>query len=462
MNSLVNFVLDRGGEDFNLLYPSHLLNGEYATCNTSIITYGPGLLINTRLVNYGKLFQNEDYKYVGGDRNQTYLYTENGFETRNVQFFYTKENGISSIKEIGEVEFPVGSVPALYRGMEDCKMVRWGNKIYAYGTRWDKIENMGCMCIYELDNELKPKNEIVIRNPNNNLCEKNWGAIEGQPFKFVYLVNPTQVIEVDKNGECHLIDNHPEIKRINEEAGAIIKGSTCVVRYSENEYVSLVHTTKYKQKDNFNPCEYRTAFVFYDNNFNITRMSDWFVFKSLMCEFSCGLAVNGEDVYISYSQLDSTVNLLATTKSVIEEFVNHHIDDNNVYDFNYFYDLAFEYENSNHWLTANVLYNYCAYLCSADKSIKPEVKLECIIRSFAKIMFNEKSEWDDNMFAEMIKCVDKQIEEYPNECEFYYIKAYMYKKMNRIEEYRNALNQAYERKYRIHNYFFKYINPNYL
>lgn len=454
MNSLAKFVLDHGGADYNLVLNNNMLETKYAGSTPTCLWRFNKLLINIRVLDYNKIYQDDRFDVLGTGINQTYVFNRGGFTSRNMVIYM---DGNSQTKEIGMIKYPESQVDAYYKGLEDCKYVEWDNKLYAYGTRWDRIADKGCMCIYELNDELEPVNEIVTKNPNGTTCEKNWGAIEDMPFTFIYTVNPTRIVKVDRNGNCTFI------KEIKQEGVSEfdIKGSTCVVRYSNDEYISLVHSTKYGYENGVHTTKYYTAFVFYDNNFRVTRMSDWFVFKSDMCEFTCGLAIHNDDVYITYSQLDCTSNVLKTNKDTIEKFINNHDNLNNTYDSRYYHDLAFEYENHNQILAANVLYNYAAFLGIRD-GMNPNDRLECVIRTFGSVVKKINLAFDSGLIDDLIKSINKQLVEHPDTCEFYYMLSNLYRIKGDIVEAKRNLELGDKTKYKIHNYFFKYINPNYL
>lgn len=457
MNSFTRFVTDKGGSIMDIIYPTKLLEGNYCSCNTTCAWYNNELVLNSRLVNYRKAYQSDEVMFMDDWRlSQTYFFTEKGFTSRNIMSKITNDR----LHDIRECKYPKSIVEgSYYHGLEDCRLVVWDNKLYAYGTRWDRLKDKGCICIYELNEYMQPMNEIIVPPQSENGCEKNWGAVCDKPFTFVYCNNPLQVIEVYKDGSCNLIKNEPKDESITEP----IKGSTQLVRYSDDEYVSLVHSNLFYSEGNTKHTDYVTAFVFYDNDLNITRRSKWFVFNSQMCEFTCGLAVVNDRVFITYSQLDCTSQLIATDKQTIELFMQQEEDsipNNEFYDY---YRLAKRYENDGHISTAYVLYNYCALI--ADKSkykVEDETRLECLIKSYCSILDiapdAKKYLWP----SRVTDSLDHVIEKYPDVCEFYYIKSAFYKITGNKNEYIHYKQLGDERKMNIHNYFFKYFNPNYL
>lgn len=381
------------------------------------------------------------------------IFYGNGFYSRNLISIY--KNGC--IYNTTELTIPSNnSIYAYYKGLEDVRLVVWDNKLYAYGTRWDKIENKGCMCVYELDNKFKPVNEIIVPPQNGGNCEKNWGAIEDKPFTFVYLNNPMTIVQINEKGDCWLVEKKDKI----EEIKGFLKGSTPIVRYNDEMYISLVHMNDCYSKDDVEYSDYLTAIVFYDNDLNIIKMSDWFVFKSPMCEFSCGLAVKDNDICITYSEFDCTPHLLVTNKNVLENFMNCHDAATRLYTFYDIYNEAKYNESINQIVPASVLYNYAFLLCQADSP--NEMKLECLIKALSNIV--KHAVYFEYLISktEVIDYLHDIVNKYPDCCEFYYLLSYMYRIIDNMDEANKYKELGNRYKLNIHNYFFKYFNPNYL
>lgn len=453
MNSLARYIEDNGGHDYEFAYSPRILKSRYSASNSSCVWFNDELLFSSRLIEYIKLFQNDDVRVVTSEiYSQTYFLSVNGFYSRNIISKYSD----GELHDTVETFYPDGYY-CYYRGLEDGRLVVWNDKLYIYGTRWDRKDDKGCICIYELDNNMQPCNEIIVPPQNGGICEKNWGAVEDKPFTFVYCNNPTTVIGVNENGECWLIKKNDEDKTIDYE----IKGSTQVVRYDENTYISMVHTNKIYNLNGYKYTDYLTAFVFYDNDLNIIKMSDWFVFKTPMCEFTCGLAIHGDDVYITYSQLDCTSHLLVTNKETINSFINLDCDLNNTCGFVDYYNIAKNNENKKQYKSSFALFNYAATLAGDNKEFS-EMKLECLIKMFCGVIKESVKLRTPHYYNEIKECIKEHIPQYPDCCEFYYLLAFVCKITQEFDEMRVYKQLGDERKNNIHKYFFKYFNPNYL
>lgn len=454
MNSLVRFITENGGYEYNIIYPLNMFKGNFCSGNTTCVWYNNELLINTRITDYVKLFQSREIKTLQNfNIAQTYFFSEDGFTSRNLLSKFCNGN----VRGTKEVNYNINHyLKSYYKGLEDCRLVVWNNKLYTYGTRWDVIDGKGCMCLYELNDNMKPINEIVMppQSANTN-CEKNWAAVEDRPFTFVYNHNPLMVVYVNKDNVCQLIKEKQKDNNIN----FVIKGSTQIVRYDENMYMSLIHTNNNYDDKDISHSDYLTAFVFYDNNLNIIKISDLFVFKTPMCEFTCGLAIHDDNIYITYSQLDCSSHLLVTDKNTIEKFLNTKSD--NLYSFSEFYNLAKLYENERQFNTSSALYNYAA-IKGKDENVDDNTELECIIKTYCGIVSRAHKFQKKTYNLDIINTLMSYTELYPEYCEFYYLISVLYRLMGILTESNKYKHMGDERKTNIHSYFFKYFNPNYL
>lgn len=455
MNSFIRFVKENGGDVTNIIYSQNLLKGQFCSCNTSCVWYNDGLLINSRLVNYRKIYQlNSEFKI--NDMAQTYIYNKQGFDSRNVMSIVKNSN----ICDTKEIYYPESIVPDVrYKGLEDARLVVWDGKLYAYGTRWDRVDGYGCICIYELNENFVPVNEFIVHPQNQGNCEKNWAAVEDRPFTFVYAHNPTQVITINKNGYCELIVNNEKNEKIQEW----VKGSTPLIKYNDDEYITMVHTNKVYQKNGLNYTDYLTAFVFYDKNFNMTRMSKWFVFNSAMCEFVCGLAKKDDIIYITYSQLDCTSHLVTVNKDVIEKFMEQPDNSIGEYTFYDYYNLAKYYEDNGQKIASFVLYNFASQIADISPvSVSDELKLECLIKHYCGVIEYLPDILIAKIYYLLADAMEKIAIQYPIS-EMYYLLSAIYKMCgDKYDEYLKYKQLGDNNKSNIHNYFFKYFNPNYL
>jgi hypothetical protein len=90
---------------------------------------------------------------------------------------------------------------------------------------------------------------------------------------------------------------------------------------------------------------YTERFVIYTNDLKIGYVSEPFVFTNDLCEFCCGLQIKNDKVYITYSELDCTANLLELPIECLNDaiFGNY----GNAFNEDYFYKKGLFYRNNN-------------------------------------------------------------------------------------------------------------------
>lgn len=340
MRSLVTFAIENGGsntiiptsneliENLNQLYIDDKKN-TFHTTNPSCVFYKDELLMNCRAINYVKDFCSNQFNPT--NYNINHIYNDvNCIHSFNL--LYTK----------GTVQYlpiPEGNFLCSYNGLEDVRMVVWNDKLYVYGTRWDIIDGKGRICIYELNEEFEPVHCIVCDANWLMDCEKNWAAIEDKPFTFIYSTNPLIIVEVNPNtGEINVIKETPYKYNIPS-----LRGSTPLVKLPQGGYLTITHESP-KYQNNIFEMFYTERFVIYTNDLDIGYVSEPFVFTNDLCEFCCGLQIKNDKVYITYSELDCTSNLLEFPIECLNDaiFGNY----GNAFNEEYFYQKGLVYRNN--------------------------------------------------------------------------------------------------------------------
>lgn len=150
---------------------------------------------------------------------------------------------------------------------------------------------------------------------------------------------------------------------------------------------------------------YLSAFIFMDNSLAITGMSPWFVFRTELCEFTCGLSVNDGIVTIPYSQVDCTVNVLEVPFSSLEGFFTCGESQCQEYERDYIFGLARMYDSIEQTSTASVLYNYAA----ATLDEYDDIRLESAAKAFAGMVFEFPNLVEPSFVQRVKGCVMKFI-----------------------------------------------------
>lgn len=412
MKKLVEFALANGGTDSVVPIPSkyRFYNG-IASINPTIVDYKNKLFLNSRIVNYYKIYSTENFPILPTDwpnqivqSNNSYLLSENILQ-------------IPNLKEETELEIPF-YFNSVYNGLEDARFVVWNDKMYVYGTRFDVIENKGIIVIYELNDEQEVCSVINVCNEDTYI-EKNWMAIPDKPFHFIYDCNISQVVKVDRNS-----GNYETVKTgVWHGEEYQLRGNTPLSRLDDNTYITVAHTSYIEDSNNMN---YKFKFLFYDNDFNVIKSSDWFVFKNEMCEFCCGMSITNGNVNIAYSVLDCDSFIVSFPISKLNDFCFGSEATNITFNKNYFFRLA--ELNEKQMKPAIPIFNYIACVT------KPHEKIhyESAVRTLAYWSNNEYifSECLDNF--EMLAL--KYIKLFPDRCEAYYILSKVYRYQGLLEE----------------------------
>lgn len=440
MKKLVEFALANGGSDFVIPMPNKykFYNG-IASINPTIVDYKNELYLNSRVVNYYKIYSTENFPILPTDwpnqivqSNDVYLLSENIIQ-------------VPGMKKETELEVPL-YFNTEYNGLEDARFVIWGNKMYVYGTRFDVVENRGIIVIYELNDKQEVCSVINVCNEDTYI-EKNWMAISDKPFHFIYDCNISQVVKVDKNtGAYHTIKTgewHGEEYQL--------RGNTPLCRLDENSYIAVVHTSYNDNNDDIN---YKFKFLFYDNDFNVVKSSDWFVFKNEMCEFCCGMNITNGDINIAYSVLDCDSFIVSFPINKLDEFCFGPEPTDKIFNKNYFFGLA--ELNEKQIKPAIPLFNYVACVTNPYEKIH----YESAVRTLAYWSNNEYifSECLDNF--EMLAL--KYTKLFPWRCEAYYILSKVYRYQGLFEKAEQMKTIGIENNNNLIPMFTNYLNYYYL
>lgn len=435
--TLVEYIMNGNGDIESIDIPKSISNGYIAT-NPSCVFHNGGLYVNCRLVDYVKLLRVDGYTVSEGMNQQ---YTNRVFNSINI--VRTKDGNFKPLNE------PSGTYNT-YNGLEDVRLVVWDNKCYAYGTRWDKVDGKAVICIYELNDMFSCVREYVISSPLLSNHEKNWGAVCDKPFTFVYTINPTQILTVNHE------NSNVTMTEIIQDVKTEIKyrGNSALVRYDEDTYIQLVHESHYDNISNDKyDLKYKYAFIFYDNNFNIKKITKQFNFRQDLCEFSCGIEIVDDTVYIAFSEIDSTAELITISKDKLNEYLDG-LDDKPIdVDKNWVYDMVVT--NIKHRnIKKSVLYaNY--YLTLGDNDRERTFTCAILVLGY----YARRGIIFEDMYNNIIRLQ----REYPESKEFLYIEACMHKALgnNIVAKERKMCGDLLNTS-SVNPFFLQIINPLYL
>ena len=314
----VFYVLHNGGH----LYPLEIGNLQdyglkgWNCMNPSVMFFGGKLYFSVRCVNY-TLF-NSDYFPVEG---QPTIYCETEGNLRTVNFIGTLDaNNGYAMKDVGKVDTSKCDVRPLWHfiGLEDARLIPWENRISLSGVRRDfQKDGCGRMEISHIEKTDKGwmetgRKRIPLPRDEDSYCEKNWMPFMDKDGLFLRNVSRNEII--DCSG-----------KSMKMETGFALpehlRGDSQIVRLSEDGYIGVVHECRIDvmdKKSNARTGEYRHRFILLDNDGKITGCSRSFHYSNdFNIEFGCGLAVHGDNILISFSEMDLSAFLLVFNRKLL-------------------------------------------------------------------------------------------------------------------------------------------------
>jgi len=288
--SNIDFYMDRMASNGRMIKIDVENDGDFIPSSTSLLKLDDNrILANVRFVNY-RIQAN------GG-----YLMSKNGIldpnekvRTKNAyMYFNDKMEPISDLTFMdGEInDLPKRDVHIL--GLEDVRLYKLNNKIYYTATSLQYSYNNNIRIVkgeYDI-NFNKFINNISLKPPTETSCEKNWIAIED---KFIYKWHPLEI--------GILIDDKLEILNTIETPNFFrhYRGSSNVVDYN-NEFWVVTHGIK-----NCVPRKYFHQIIILDKKeYKVKRYTVPFYYDKLMIEYTLGLAIINETVFITASRNDS-------------------------------------------------------------------------------------------------------------------------------------------------------------
>jgi hypothetical protein len=152
---------------------------------------------------------------------------------------------------------------------------------------------------------------------NKNAVEKNWMPVLDRKGEFMYLA-PNVVIKVEQTKVEYIK---------NEKCDDTFRGSSQLVPYTldgKEGYVCVIHRSyinPYKNSDKYTILDYLHKFLFFDKNYKFTHDSDWFKFVGMPVEFTCGMMIDGNDVILPFSVMDSYPFVFKFSTSILDNLL---------------------------------------------------------------------------------------------------------------------------------------------
>jgi hypothetical protein len=326
--NFVKYALNNGGVIKPLLISPEHLEGPALT-NPSVIVIDGKILVNIRNVNY-TLYHSElnKFEHVWGPL--SYIHPENDMHLRTVNHIAELNDNLDIIKctKIDTSQFDVYEPQWDFVGLEDIRLIKWNDKIYAMGVRRD-LDNIGTgrMELSELsftNTEVKEVSRYRVPGPppDEEYCMKNCTPIEDKPFHLLKWTNPTALMKFDPmGGETEIIETNSFVPGYND-----MRGGSQVLKYKDG-YITIIHETElYTSEQGRKDATYRHRFVIWDENFNIQKFSPLFSFLDMKIEFCCGLTEYKDSYLITFGAQDNAAYILKISKTIVEDFIHERIN----------------------------------------------------------------------------------------------------------------------------------------
>lgn len=334
MSNFVKRALEAGGSITPLIIPADSTNGT-GTFNPSIYNDNGKLYCNIRHCQV-TIYHSELNKFEHQWGPLSYLNPENDVTLTTTNYFCTinKDLMIDTAYKVNFSE--LNSKPMWeFIGLEDCRVFRWDDKLYLCGVRRDTTTNgEGRMELSEIELNFQNDADWAVKEisrfripapgKNDSYCEKNWMPILDMPYHFVKWCNPTEVVKIDpvnKTCETVFLGNYTP-QRLD------YRGGSQVLTFGDHRMALTHQTNLFKSDAGRKNAVYRHNFVIWDKDWNVVLYSEPFSFFDTHIEFCTGMALDGNDLLISFGVQDNAAYILRAPMTFITEFLNETISIN--------------------------------------------------------------------------------------------------------------------------------------
>lgn len=329
VHNVCKMALEAGGDLKHLMIPHNEINGDGLT-NGTILKVDGNWMLNLRRVAYSLFHSEKDQKYHSPWGPLVYFNPEDDIVLRTTNYICELDNENLTLKSWAKTDTSKLDVPPIWEfiGHEDVRLVNWDNTLYQTGVRRDTtpngegrmelstVEKSGCCSWKETERVRISTPDGKTNKEGGAYCEKNWMPINDMPYHYVKWTNPTEVVKVDpKKGTSEtiaMVDN-PKFRSPRD-----MRGSSNVIKYKDM-WVAIVHECDlWYDIDGKKDAVYHHRIVCWDKDWNIVKMSESFNFLTGQIEFTCGLALDGDNFLIPFGFQDHTSYILKLPTTVFD------------------------------------------------------------------------------------------------------------------------------------------------
>jgi hypothetical protein len=324
MTNFVTKALDAGGSIVPLLVPPNEKTRGTGLFNPCVYNDNGTLRLNLRHCQY-TIYHAEKNRFEHHYGPLIYLNPENDV-TLTTTNYYCELDADGMVAQYAPVDTSALDVRPIWEfvGLEDCRMVRWDNKLYLSGVRRDTTTNgQGRMELSEIVVERNTVKEvsrfrIPAPFPDTSYCEKNWMPIEDMPYHYVKWSNPTEIVRVDPvNKTCESVFMGKFVEKPWD-----YRGGSQVIPFGEYRICVAHIVNLFKSEQGRKNATYRHVFIVWDKDWNVVKYTEPFDFMGAEVEFCCGMTAHNDDILITFGFQDNAAYLLKVPAKFIGDYVN--------------------------------------------------------------------------------------------------------------------------------------------
>lgn len=251
-----------------------------------------------------------------------YCHPENDMTLTTTNYFGELDTKNFNYKFISKVDTSKLDVKPIWSfvGLEDCRIVKWNDKIYISGVRRDTTTNgEGRIELSELEirgSEVKEIARNRLQPPNHSYCEKNWMPIADKEWHYVKWCNPTEVVSVD------LETNKAKTEFTGKQFWypRDFRGGSQVIRLNDDYRFCCVHTVNlFSSEQGRKNAIYRHCFIVWDNDWNLVKHTSEFSFLDAKIEFCAGMTKYKDDFLLTFGFQDNSSYLVKIPQDLMEK-----------------------------------------------------------------------------------------------------------------------------------------------
>lgn len=319
-SNFVTKVLNAGGMIRPLIIPATDKTKGTGLFNPSVYNDNGKLLLNLRHCQY-TIYHAEKNKFEHPYGPLVYLNPENDVTLTTTNYLCELGDDLL-VKAFGVVDTSKLDVKPIWEfvGLEDCRVVRWDDKLYLSGVRRDTTSNgQGRMELSEVvDNKEVSRFRIPAPAPDASYCEKNWMPITDMPYHYVKWSNPTEIVKVNPEDKtCQTVFLGTYVPKSYD-----FRGGSQVIPFGDY-HICLAHTVNLFQSEaGRKNATYRHVFIVWDKDWNVVKYTEPFSFLDAEIEFCCGMTMRGDDVFMTFGFQDNAAYILKAPLQFIEDYIN--------------------------------------------------------------------------------------------------------------------------------------------